>query len=243
MCRHKESFAIETYKLALRAEIAATPPQLKKAEAAMASLEKLVKGNGDAKAAENLTAIYVILGKQLQEHQQLLQKQNKVKESIAASQAFGIFLDRVAKRTAGQSYGSLNWVGESYFNLGAATEVAGLATPAGQADFEKAAAYARVLELAGKDPKYKEQPDALFGVRLRLAECYRHAGKFDEASKVVLALLEEKPMLLTAQVAAAEIFQAKGPKEPAAFAQAITGRHRQGWQRPGVGLGQDLQKI
>ena len=42
----KESFAIETYKLALRAEIAATPPQLKKAEASMAALEKLVKGNG-----------------------------------------------------------------------------------------------------------------------------------------------------------------------------------------------------
>lgn len=104
----RDPFAAETYKLALRAYIAVNPQQLKKAEEVMDALEKQVQRGGDAKAAENLTAIYISLGRELQQHLQDLRKKGQKKELDAVSKAFEVFLDRVTKREAGSSFASLN---------------------------------------------------------------------------------------------------------------------------------------
>ena len=174
----RDGFATEAHKMALRAYVAVVPQQLKKAEQAMDALEKLVQGSGDAKAAENLTAIYISLGRQLQEDLQELRKGGKTKELDSVSKAFEVFLQRLVKRDAGGNYASLNWVGETYYSLGAGFDDGGsLASPRAREYFQKATtAYERVLDMAQKDPKYKEQPDALLGIRLRLADCYRRAG-------------------------------------------------------------------
>lgn len=221
----RPDFAIETYKMALLAYVAVTPQQLKKAEAAMDALEKLVQRSGDAKTAENLTAIYISLGHQLQQQLQELRKSKKTKELDAVSQAFETFLDRVIKRDAGGNYASLNWVAATYYSLGAGfDEGRSVASPRARGYFEKATtAYEHMLKIAAQDPKYKDQPDALVSIRLRLAECYARAGDYDKAIKAIGDVLEEKPMLLSAQVQAAEIYQAQGAADSKAYVMAIMG--------------------
>lgn len=221
----RETFAIETYKLALRAYVAVSPQQLDKAEKAMDALEKLVQGAGDASAAENLTKIYVSLGRELEQQLQDLRKSGQTKQLESVSKAFEIFLDRVTKREAGNTYASLNWVGETYFSLGAGfDEGPGKVSPQSKAYFAKAAeAYKRMLEVVKDDPKFKDNPESLTGPRLRLADCYQRAGQFDEAVAILADVLKKKPMLLPAQVQAAETLQAQGEADPKSYALAILG--------------------
>ncbi|MEX0677517.1 MAG: hypothetical protein WD063_10610 [Pirellulales bacterium] len=221
----REGFAVETYKMALRAYVSVSPQQLEKAEEAMNALEKLVGGTGDAKAAENLTAIYISLGRQLQDHLKELRKSGNTNELDSVSKAFEVFLDRVVKRDAGGSYASLNWAGETYYSLGAGFDEGGSsASPRAKSYLQKATtAYRRMLEMAQKDPKYKDQPDALVGMRLRLADCLMRGGDFDEAIKTVADVLKDRQMLISAQVQAAEIYQAKGATDPKGYELAILG--------------------
>jgi hypothetical protein len=221
----REGFATETYKIALRAYVAVTPQQLKKAEEAMDALEKLVQKSGDAKASENLTAIYISLGRELQQHLQTLRKSGKVREREAVSKAFEVFLDRVTKRETGGSFASLHWVAETYYGLGSGNDENG-APLSSKANvyFQKAiTAYERMLEVAAKDPKYQAQPESLLGARLRLAECYHRSGNFDDAIKTLVTVLRQKPMLITAQVQAAEIYQDLGSSDSKGYALAIAG--------------------
>ena len=221
----RENFAVETYKVALRAYIAVNPQQLGKAENVMNALEKQVQSSGDAKASQNLTAIYVSLGRELQQHLAELRKQKKTEELEAVSKAFEVFLDRVTKRDTGASFSSLIWVGETYYSLGSGLDEGGtVISPKASEYFKKAAeAYKRMLEIAEKDPKYKENPDGLVTLRLRLADCYRRGGKHDEAVGLIVAVLRQKPQLITAQVQGAETYQTRGAVEPKAYAQAING--------------------
>ena len=219
-----QAYAIETYKLALRAFVAARPQQLKKAEESMDALDKAVQSTGDAKAAENLTAIYISLGRELQQNLQELRKSGKKNDLDAVSKAFEVFLDRVTKRTSGNSYAALNWVGETYYTLATGFDEGGPSQSAkAKTYFQKATtAYQRMIEFAAKDPELKANEN-LIGVRLRLADCYKRAGKFDEAIKVLLAVLKEKPMLTSGQIQAAETYQAKGADDPTAYALALYG--------------------
>lgn len=221
----RDVFATEAYKMALRAYIAVTPQQLDKAEQAMDALEKLAVASGDAKAGENLTAIYISLGRELGQHLEELRKSKKTKELAAVSKAFEVFLDRVTKRDAGGSYTSLNWVAETYCSLGRGYDQEGSpVTPQSRLYYQKAAAaYEKMLELATKDPKYKDQPDALIALRLRTADCQRRGGEYDRAIQNLVGILKDKPALLTAQVQAAETYQAKGTIDSTGYALAITG--------------------
>jgi hypothetical protein len=221
----REAFVTETYKLALRAYIAVSPQQLKKAEEVMDSLEKQVQKNPDATSGINLAAIYISLGRELQQHLQALRKSGKNKELDTVSKAFDVFLDRLMKRETGASYASFNWVGETYFNLATSFEEGG-GPPSLKAPgfFKKAAAgYQRMLETAEKDPKLSKQPDTLNAIRSRMSDCHRRAGEYEQAIKAIVPVLREKPMFLSAQVQAAETYQAEGAIKPASYALAING--------------------
>ena len=221
----REGFAVETYKMALRAFIAADPPQLEQAEEAMNALEKLVQQSGDAKAGENLTAIYISLGRQLQEDLKTLRAAGKTKEVERTSEAFQVFLDRLLARNAGGNLPSLNWIAETYSNLGHDLEEnEGSASPRAKKCYEQSAsAYKQLLMAAEKDPRYQKTPDSLVAIRLRLAEAYRGAGNYDEATLAVDQVLRDKPSLLTAQVAGAAIYQARGAVDPTGYEKAIMG--------------------
>jgi len=218
------NFGIETYKLALRAYIGVTPQQLEKAEKVMGELEKLVQSSGNAAAAQNLTAIYVSLGRQLEEHLKELRKAGKSKESDAVSKAFEVFLDRVMQRNAGGSLSSLNWVAETFAALGAGYADENRLSPRAQGYYKKAAtAYQQLLKLAEKDPKFADNPDALVALKLRLADALRGAGDYDHATLEITQVLRDKPTLLTAQVQGAETYQDRGQVDPTGYVKAIMG--------------------
>jgi hypothetical protein len=221
----REGFDIETYKVALRAYIAVQPQQLKKAEDVMDQLEKLVQKDSNAAASANLTAIYVSLGRELQRQLEELRKTGKKEEMQAVSSAFEVFLDRIVKRESGGSYASLNWVGETYFGLGSGFDD-GQGPPPAQAKayFQKAAAaYESMLQIAAKDPKFKDQPESLIGIRLRLADCASRGGDFKAALESLVGILKEKPTRLNVQIQAAQLYQAHGVVDPKGYAQAIVG--------------------
>ena len=221
----REGFAAETYKLALRAYIAVTPQELQKAEGVMNALDRLVQSSGDAKAADNLTAIYMSLGRELQQHLQTLRKSGKTKELQSVSKAFEAFLDRVTKRGAGTSFATLNWVGETYYGLGTAFDASSpsLASQAKTYFAKATTAYEKMIEMAEKDPKYQDNPNSLTPMRLRLADCYRRAGKYEDAIKTLLVILRKQPSLINAQMQAAQTHQSRASGDPAAYAQAIWG--------------------
>lgn len=219
------NFPAETYKLAMRAYIATDPPQLDKAEEAMTALEKLVPPSGDSPAADNLTAVYVSLGRQLQEEMQQLRESGKTKELDRLAAGFQVFLDRLLERGAGGNLATLNWMAETYLNLASGIDSGALSTSPRAIDcYGKAAkAYEQLLEAAAKDPKLSAAPDALLGLRLKLADAYRGAGLYEEATQAIANVLREKPTLLPAQVVAANIYQARGAKDPVGYAKAIMG--------------------
>lgn len=219
------NFAPETYKLAMRAYIATNPPQLDKAEESMNALEKLVSAGGDAKAADNLTAIYVSLGRQLQQDMQQLRESGKTEELDRLAAGFQVFLDRLLERGGGGSLATLNWMAETYLNLASGLDGGPARNSQRALDcYAKAAkAYEQLLAAAAKDPKLSAAPESLLALRLKQADAYRGAGLYDEATKTIADVLREKPTLLPAQVVAAGIYQARGAKDPAGYAKAIMG--------------------
>ncbi len=219
------NFPAETYKLAMRAFIATNPAQLDKAEAAMNALEKLVPAGSDSQAADNLTAIYVSLGRQLQQDMQQLREDGKTEELDRLAAGFQVFLDRLLERGAGGSLPTLNWMAETYLNLASGIDSGALSTsPRALECYGKAAkAYEQLLEAAAKDPKLSASPDSLLALRLKQADAYRGAGLYEEATQVIANVLREKPTLLPAQVVAAKIYQARGAKDPTGYAKAIMG--------------------
>jgi tetratricopeptide (TPR) repeat protein len=153
-----------------------------------------------------------------------LRKSGKKRELEAVSTAFETFLDRITKSDTPTSLSSLNWVAETYFSLASGLSEGSSLDPKVAAYFKKAAAvYSQMLEVAQKDPQFKDQPDRLIAMRMRLADCYRHSDNFDDATKTILAVVRERPTLVTAQVQAAEIYQARGAVDPKGYFLAITG--------------------
>jgi len=219
------NFPAETYKLAMRAYIATNPAQLDKAEAAMNALEKLVPAGSDSRAADNLTVIYVSLGRQLQQDMQQLREDGKTEELDRLAAGFQVFLDRLLQRGAGGSLPTLNWMAETYLNLASGIDSGAVSTsPRALECYAKAAkAYEQLLEAAAKDPKLSASPDSLLALRLKQADAYRGAGLYEEATQVIANVLREKPTLLPAQVVAAGIYQARGAKDPTGYAKAIMG--------------------
>jgi hypothetical protein len=215
----------ETYKLAMRAYIATNPPQLDKAEAAMTALEKLVPAGSDSQAADNLTAIYVSLGRQLQQDMQQLRESGQAEELDRLAAGFQVFLDRLLERGAGGNLPTLNWMAETYLNLASGIDGGARGTSQRALDcYAKAAkAYEQLLAAAAKDPKLSASPDALLALKLKQADAYRGAGLQDEAIRVIAGVLREKPTLLPAQVVAANIYQSRGAKDPTGYAKAIMG--------------------
>jgi hypothetical protein len=219
-----EGFAVEAYKAALRAYIAIQPQQLDKAERVMAALESRIESSGDAKANETLTLIYISLGRELQRQLQELRSSGKQSELEVVSKGFEIFLDRVAKREKGASFSSLNWVAETYYSLGTGfDDGSGKLPPQAKTYFERAAdTYQKILAMVAKQPSLAEG-DSLLGIRLRLAVALRRCGQYDSALKLLGDILGENKNNLTAQVQAAETYQAQGESKPESYVKAIAG--------------------
>tara|TARA_R110002072_G_scaffold13481_1_gene56759 strand:+ start:229744 stop:233268 length:3525 start_codon:yes stop_codon:yes gene_type:complete len=189
-------FASLAYQLLLRCYVGTQ--ELPKAQAAMKSLESIGGGGGEA-----LTEMYRQIGQQLQDELERLKNQNQLEQFNSVRKSFETFLGELSKRKD-QTIGSLTWIGETYYGLAQSSGE----DPATAGNFydQAAKAYQAILDRAKEDPKFID-PARLTGVRLRLVNCKREKGSFEEALELVKTIIAENPRSLDAQVEANFIFQ------------------------------------
>ena len=164
----------------------------------MKSLETIGGGGGEA-----LTEMYRQIGQQLQDELGRLKKQNQLDQFNTVRKSFETFLGELSKRKD-QTIGSLTWIGETYYGLAQSSGE----DPATASNFydQAAVAYQSILNRAKEDPKFIDAA-RLTGVRLRLVNCKREQGSFEESLELVKTIIAENPRSLDAQVEANFIFQ------------------------------------
>lgn len=126
-----------------------------------------------------ITGVLVRLGGSFREKIAALESSGRAADAATTRGEFERFLDKISTRSA-QNFTSIRFIGESYFALG---------------DKKKAAeVFARALELVEKDPNAvseEARDKTILSLRLRRLGALRDAGEFEEASKIVEALLSE----------------------------------------------------
>ncbi len=211
------SFRVETLKAALRAYVATQ--QLDKAEQTMNALEK-------AGGVANLTAIYISLGRQLEESLRRIRAEGKREQAAKVARGFQSFLARISARPAQETtFNSLGWVAETLMSLGSAAE-SGSLSPEAEGDYQKAAeVYRRIIEICRGDEKFAPKAGAVTGVQIRLARCLRLLGRFNQSLDLLVEVLTAHEALIDGQREAAYTYQAWGERDPEKFLLAIRGGH------------------
>lgn len=192
-------FASLAYQLLLRAYVGTQ--QIEQALQAMDRLEKIAGGA----QSEDVTAVYVQLGREIEKEMKRLIGLNQPQRLAEVRASFDTFLGELFKRKEQMKYSSLIWIAETYYSLGEGLESS---NPA-QADayFEKAAAtYQDILARDQADDSFV-RPEQEPGVKLRLVNCRRRQGEYEQALELVQSVLMASPRALDAQVEAAYVLQ------------------------------------
>ena len=231
-------FATETYKLVLRAYIGSS--NLDKAREAMTTLEAIAAGAPEGGA--DVTELYVGLGRLLKDELERFRSNGETERFNKLMTSFETFLNDMAKRKEGQTFGSLSWIGETYFALGETVS----SEPGKSADFygKAGGAFGDILTKAAADPNFATAEQFL-GVKLRQARAQRYMKEFAAAETLIGDVLKARPNDIKAQIAASEVYQDWGSSGQADSAKrlldAIRGNSKigaWGWGR----IGQKLQK-
>jgi hypothetical protein len=217
-----ESLVGSTLTLALRHYIGTQ--QIDKAEQAMNLLEKQAGTGGEA--AAKLTALYLSMGRDLQEQLRALAGEAAAPERAAKLLAgFETFLERVADRD--KKIASQMWVASTYDAL-ASGEGMGAAVSAAQRKkyLAKAAEVYEQLLKSGAAEVAQYEPT----LRLKMADIYEDRGEWDEARKHIDWFLTDasRQNMIDPQIAAAKLAQASGEAATDAdatksFREAVSG--------------------
>jgi hypothetical protein len=227
-----EGLMFDVYRLALRAHIAVKPQQLDKALATMDALEKIT--GDDAKGREMLTAIYVAMGRDLQDEIKQLVAAGDATGVAALSGAFEAFLKRLVGRESGATFNSLYWVADTFVELAAGLAQAPPADSTAPAALKRSREYYEQAVAAFESILKRDKADGSFMpdqylplVEMKLAKAYRGAGEHNKALTLLTALLKEKPNVLDIQFDAAYTYQEFAASDPAKrgkyFRQAVLG--------------------
>ena len=215
------------YKAAVRAYISALPTTqdpakteslMTSAEKAMSALKNLV--GSSAEGQKQLVAIYISLANDLK--QQLDNAEPATKQALA--KAFEQFLTRVSESTTEANV--LNWVGETFYNLGESVKEDPSFSGNAQNFYAQAiAAYQKILENADSG---STNPALLQQVRVRIAMAQRETGKFEEALATFTEVLEQSNMMVNVQVEAAKTYYLWGLNggDPQTFYQSLMGAQK-----------------
>jgi tetratricopeptide (TPR) repeat protein len=227
--RHAQApeFQSEAYKVALRSYISLLPKQkdqaareatMKSAEAMMNLLEK--EGAKDQQAADRLTQIYIVMGRELESQLKEVGRDRKAREAL--SEAFEQFLGRIASRP-GNNYNTLIWVAQTFFNLGSAADAGQReVTPAVKNYFGKAAGtYRQILAADAASPGFVPSDRVKAGIVMNLVRSLRRMGDLDGAMALLRPMLTQQPNNVAAQIEAAQTLQDRG--EEASFEKAVFG--------------------
>lgn len=212
------------YKAAVRAYISALPTVksqeetdalMAKAEEAMSQLKTLV--GDDAAGQKRLVAVYISLARDLQT--QLENAPPAQKKALSAG--FEAFLNRVGQSTNDPLV--LNWVGETFYGLGASMKSDPNSSGEASGFFNKAiAVYDRVLSEGGAS-----NPQLALQVKVRLAAARAGLGEFEPAMETYVAVLKENPIMVNVQVDAAKMLYDWGvaKDDPRYFFESIQGAY------------------
>lgn len=208
-------FAALAYQLLLRSYVGT-----QKIDEALEAMQ-LLEGVASTSSDQSVTAVYVQLGKGLQDELTRLKQLGQTERLAQVRDSFDRFLAEMFERREGQSYGVLIWIAETYYGLAQATQEDDAVSAA--AYFDKAAAtYRAIMDRAAVDPTFVNAP-RLQAITLRLVNCLREQGNFSEALDALGPLLKDKPKALDVQFAAANVLQAWGAREPKRYLDAING--------------------
>ncbi len=224
-------FATETYKLLLRAYIG--NGKLNEARETMKTLEKVAGAAGGA----DVTELYVGLGKLLREELDRFREAGETDRFNKLMTSFETFLNDLYQRQEGQTFGSLSWIGETYFALG---EAASNDPSRSTASFQKAGdAFEKILTKAEAQPDFMPA-DQIPAVKVRLVRCYRLKKEFEAGEKLLAEILKAREKDLRAQFEGAYLYQdwaANG--NPDDYLKAINGNPAilvWGWRNLGIRL-------
>lgn len=191
--------------------------QIDQALQAMDGLESVASTAGD----EAVSAVYVQLGRELEQEFKRLREQGATDRLKEVQTSFDRFLGEMFKRKAGQPYGVLIWIAETYYGLGMGFE----GTPGAGTDYfrQAAAMYEEILRRAATESDFLDEPRQ-FVVKLRLANCRRQQKEFQAGLDVLREALAAKPKALDAQIAAAQLLEDWGASgQSARYLDAING--------------------
>lgn len=202
----KEGFAVEAYKIALRAYISNlasskdSAATIKKATEMMAAL-KAAMGN-TPEGQSRLVAIYVALARDLQTQMEIADQKSKA----ALGQGFEVFLKQVGEDAT--ELNVLYWVAETYRGMGESfLTTKNIVPPEAKVYLEQAlAAYNNILE-KGKANKSFLSANMADSIRMQMAKTYRTLNKYKESMDIFEAILKVSPTKLPVQVEAARTYQ------------------------------------
>ena len=123
-----------------------------------------------------------------------------------------------------QNLSSLTWIAETYYGLAQSSLDNASET---KMYFERAAAtYLSILDRAKKDKQFNDK-DRVAGIRLRLANCKRRQGEYDEAEKLLKQLIAERPRAADVQFEIAYVWFDQGKAGKTDFLKkAVEGEKR-----------------
>jgi len=209
-------FAGLVYQLLLRSYVGSQ--RIDEALNAMKGLEGVAGGAG----GEGIAAVYVSLGREIQKEIERLVELKDEARLQQVRDSFEQFLQKLAElsETQNLSYGSLIWIAETYYSLGQGMKDD---RRAASAYFEKASkAYERILDRDKAEPDFVAD-DREPGVMLRLVNCRKREGRYEDALEQVQLVLRKLPLALDAQFEAASVLQEWGADDPEKYLAAING--------------------
>ncbi|MGY8767303.1 MAG: tetratricopeptide repeat protein [Pirellulales bacterium] len=190
---------------------------MEKALKVMDELKTLV--GEDAAGQKQLIAIYISLARDLK--QQLENTPAASKEALA--KGFETFLDRVADSTNDLTV--LNWVGETFYNLGMGAKTQDGQIPAdAKSLFEKSSNNFEKVISKGKDDA-SINPQLLLQAKMRVAMVQRALGDYETAMAAFTEVLTENSMMINVQMEAAQTYHDWGlsAKDQKKFVLAMMG--------------------
>lgn len=203
------ALATIAYQQLLRAYIG-----LNKTDLAIAQMKTLQQIGGKGN-----TAVFVDLGRQIKKELEALPQGAERSQRMAS---FDRILTELAKVKQGQTFGSLVWIGETYFGLAQAA-----VDPKRSQYFNRAAQSFQTILSRAKEPNFLPSQNAIIAVKLRLATVTDKRGQYSKAYDLVRQVLKEVPTSVDSQVAAAEILRDWGlsgrPEAPEKLKLSIVG--------------------
>jgi tetratricopeptide (TPR) repeat protein len=223
--------AADSHSLALLAYVATG--QLDKARICLQKLQSSLPPAGSAGAAREMLQTCLRINRLLKRYLAAFhdRRQDDLVQKIV--QHFDDFLASSAEAPAADSFFVLAWRAEAYAGLAEGLDIGGPGVlPEADKLYRRAvAAFREILDRAATKADFSPAAEVTVALRIELARCLRRLSDNSQALSQLLAVLEDHPRMVDAQIEAAYTYQSWGDEKPEYLEMAIQGgkRYQQVW--------------